>query len=139
MKTYSRVSFLRALLGLLCAAAFPAVASAAEIGAPQPAQPLSTPAPKYPYLPRRAEATAEITVAFTISVRGAVTGARVEKSSNPDFNDACLAAIRRWRFAPARQDGRPVETRARQTFIFSLHDQPPAGSKAPLAAKQKPR
>jgi TonB family protein len=137
MKIISRSSFLRTTFWLLAVA--PMLAGAANNAGIQPAQPLSTPAPKYPYLQRRAEAAAEVTVAFTVNSRGEVTRARIEKSSNVDFNEASLAAIKRWTFAPARKDGQPVEMRLRQTFLFSVHDAPQADSKALLAEKKGAR
>ncbi|MBB5519144.1 TonB family protein [Amphiplicatus metriothermophilus] len=64
-----------------------------------------------PVYPRRCEAAAadveSVEVAFNVTARGAVTGARVARSSNSCFNAAALNAARRWRFEPRNVDGAP--------------------------------
>jgi protein TonB len=71
---------------------------------------------------RRAEGTAEVTVAFTVNARGVVTKASVLRSDQTEFNAAALDAIKKWTFTPATQNGVAVDTKVHQTFKFSVVD-----------------
>lgn len=64
-----------------------------------------------PVYPRGCETAAQavetVTVSFTITNAGRVSGERIAQSSNACFNDAALNAMRRWRFEPRTVDGAP--------------------------------
>lgn len=107
--------------------------------ASQPALPLATVTPSYPYLMRHAGATAEVTVAISVDAKGAVTKANVVNSSNFEFNEATLAAIKKWTFTPALKDGRPVAAQLKQTFYFSVRDQAEVTTKTMLAGSPSSR
>lgn len=63
-----------------------------------------------PVYPQRCEALASprerVDVAFNVSSRGVVSGARVSTSTNACFNEAALNAIRRWKFEPRQVEGK---------------------------------
>jgi protein TonB len=59
-----------------------------------------------------------VVVAMRIGIDGAVHDARVERGLGPAFDAAALAAVREWRFEPAREKGRPVEVEFRVTINF---------------------
>ncbi|MEN8871392.1 MAG: energy transducer TonB [Akkermansiaceae bacterium] len=64
---------------------------------------ISQPKPKYPSAARRAGQQGTVTLSFTVGSSGKVTSIRITKSSGHALLDnAALAAIRRWRFKPAR-------------------------------------
>ena len=64
---------------------------------------LSQPKPKYPSAARRAGQQGTVTLSFTVGSSGKVTYVHIAKSSgHPLLDKAALAAIRRWRFKPAR-------------------------------------
>ncbi|MDB4370146.1 energy transducer TonB [Akkermansiaceae bacterium] len=64
---------------------------------------INQPKPKYPSAARRAGQQGTVTLSFTVGTSGTVTSVRVAKSSGHSLLDnAALAAIRRWRFKPAR-------------------------------------
>jgi protein TonB len=64
---------------------------------------ISRPQPKYPASARRAGHHGTVTLTFTVGTSGKVTSVRVAKSSDhATLDNAALAAIRRWRFNPAR-------------------------------------
>ena len=137
MKSSSRSSLLP--LALLLLVVSPLAASPAETSAVQPAQAVTTAQPKYPYLERRAQAAAEVTVDFTVDVRGKVAGAKITNTSNREFNEATLAAIKQWTFAPALKDGKPVATQLQQTFVFSVRDLPEVNRTEQVASKKNAR
>ena len=64
---------------------------------------INQPKPKYPSAARRAGQQGTVTLSFTVGTSGNVTSVRIAKSSgHPLLDNAALAAIRRWRFRPAR-------------------------------------
>ena len=80
-----------------------------------------TPAPRYPMLAR--ERGLEGVVVLTVLVRpdGRVEDARVASSSGAAvLDEAALAAVRTWLFAPATRGGRPVESIVEVPVKFAL-------------------
>ncbi len=47
---------------------------------------------------------------------GFVTRVEVKSASRADFGEACLAAVRQWRYAPARSYGMPTPAKFIQPF-----------------------
>jgi len=85
------------------------------------ARPRSRPKPRYPRSAQRQGIEGFVTLRLRIDATGRVEDA-VVVTSEPDgvFEDAALATARRYRFAPARRDGEPVETTLQQTIRFEL-------------------
>jgi TonB family protein len=88
----------------------------ADVGAPSAdvAYPSSTQEPPYP---PRALAAGVVLIEASVDTSGQVANARVIASS-PAFDQAALDAARRWRFKPARINGRAVSTYAYLVFGF---------------------
>ncbi|WP_375203958.1 TonB family protein [Hyphococcus sp.] len=64
--------------------------------------------PVYPYsCAPGAQAVETVTVSFTVTAAGRVSGERVAGSTNSCFDDASLNALRRWRYEPQTVDGTP--------------------------------
>lgn len=83
---------------------------------------LSAPDPVYPESARRRGVEGTVTAGLLIDADGGVTEVWVESSSGDGaLDEAALAAVRRWRFAPARQNGVPVSARSRVPVVFALH------------------
>jgi TonB family protein len=61
----------------------------------------------------RAKGPGRVTGLFVVDGSGAVVDPRVQESSDPDFEEPALEAVRRWRFLPAVRDGEPVHVRLR--------------------------
>jgi len=59
-----------------------------------------------------------VRVGFLVDVKGEVVAPRISKSSNADFDEICLEAIKDWRFKPAKKDGEPVAIRLAVPFRF---------------------
>jgi TonB family protein len=138
MNTASR-SFLLTLTAILVAAA-PFSAMGADAAPDRPAQAVATVAPNYPYLMRRAEAAAEITVSFNVNAKGLVTDPKVIDSTNPEFIAPTLEALKKWAFVPALKDGKPVDSRVVQTFTFNVRsDAEGTAATTQVAAKKSKR
>lgn len=75
---------------------------------PEPPVPVRTVPPDYPHELRREGVSGLVMVKCSIDEHGNVTGTEVEKSSNAAFESPALAAVRKWKFKPARLDGSPV-------------------------------
>jgi protein TonB len=53
-----------------------------------------------------------------------VAGAKVDKpvDGHPAFSDAAVAAVKQWRFEPARLDGKPVDITVKIPVKFTLQE-----------------
>jgi TonB family protein len=76
--------------------------------------------PVYPEKARRAGATGLVIVEGIIDTEGCVTDIRVLRSLRPDLDEAAVAAVRRWVFAPAMLDGKPVKVYYVLTVNFQI-------------------
>ncbi len=82
--------------------------------------PVDPPAPYRAKLPRftveqfGTSAAADLLV--ETNAYGFVTRAEVKSASRADFGEACLAAVRQWRYAPARSYGMPTPAKFIQPF-----------------------
>lgn len=99
----------------------------------QPPQALSTPLA----YPAHASGQAAVVLELTVSPEGVVTDATVLTGEVP-FRDAALAAIRLWRFVPARRGGRSISARIRYSVEFTppASDPPAPELPAPRAPSQ---
>ncbi len=81
-------------------------------------------APVYPFALLTAGIEGTVVVSLVVGQDGAVTGARVTKSTEPGFDDAALAAVKRWRFTPGQKDGAAVNAEIKVPIVFSISDKP---------------
>lgn len=86
----------------------------------EPPVPVRTVPPEYPNELRRDGVSGVVTVKCTIDAQGNVTEPEVEKSSNGAFEKPALAALKKWKFKPAKQDGAavPVKISIPIKFVF---------------------
>lgn len=79
------------------------------------------PAPAYPASARAARLAGTVVLRVGIGESGAVESVVVARSSGHALLDtAAVRAVRGWRFAPARRDGRPVAATAEVPVRFAL-------------------
>lgn len=84
--------------------------------------PVKTPPPIYPEELKREGVSGVVAVSIVIDEKGLVASATVVKSSNPNLNDAAIAAVKKWKFKPGQKDGEPVKTRVTIPINFSLDE-----------------
>ncbi|MCX6953505.1 MAG: energy transducer TonB [Verrucomicrobia bacterium] len=96
---------LRAVLLL----ATPLLFVAPALAATEPPVPVRTAAPDYPDDMKRDGVSGVVMVKCTIDAQGNVTTSIVEKSSNAAFEKPAVEALKKWKFKPARADGKPIE------------------------------
>jgi len=78
------------------------------------------PSPEYPAAMRAAGVEGEVVVEFAVDATGQVTAAQVVRSTQREFEEPALRAVRKWRFEPGRKDGRPVPFRMAVPIGFRL-------------------
>ena len=92
----------------------------------QPATPVSQVAPNYSRDLRVDQEEGEVVVGFTITTDGKVANPVVVSSTNRTLNKPTLDAVRKWKFAPAMNDGVAVSVNVLQPVAFTipeLHDE----------------
>jgi len=85
----------------------------------EPPRKLNDVTPLYPPLARAAGVRGVVIIEATIDGDGVVVAARVLRSV-PMLDEAALAAVRRWRYAPARLNGVPAAVLITVTVNFTL-------------------
>ena len=83
--------------------------------------PLKRPPPEYPRVFRKEGINGYTVLEYTINKKGRVESPKVIFTSAPEFADAAVAAVRKWKFSPATVAGEPTTVRVRVpvTFAFS--------------------
>lgn len=79
--------------------------------------------PRYPATARVAGIEGTVVVQFIIDTTGRVQNATALKDPHPLLTERAITALKQWRFAPGRKDGRHVMTRAQLEFPFYLSDE----------------
>jgi len=79
--------------------------------------------PEYPPLAKRARLGAVIVLEVTVDDGGRVREVTVARG-NPLFNDAAIAAVRQWVYAPLLLDGVPRDFSLTVTVSFDLMNAP---------------
>ena len=89
---------------------------------PEPPVPVRTVPPDYPVEMRRDGVSGVVMVSCTIDEKGDVTDVSIEKSSNVSFNPAAMAAVKKWKFKPAKVDGAPVAKKVTIPLKFTVDE-----------------
>jgi TonB family protein len=105
-------------------AALSVFASIPLSAAVQDAKPLSQIAPAYAQDLRNSGVAGDVVVGFTISKTGEVLNPVVISSADRLLEEPTLAAVRKWKFAPAMNGDVPVAVKAVQTVAFSIAESP---------------
>ncbi len=94
--------------------------SALQMGETREVVAVSTPRPSYPVRAQRLGIAGRVVVEFTVAEDGSVQDPRIVSAEPPGlFERAVLRGVRRWRFKPRLEQGRPVAVRIRQTVVFT--------------------
>ncbi len=73
-----------------------------------------------------------------LDAQGNVCDARVVKPLQPQLDAAALAAVRQWKFAPARKDGKPVAARYFASIEYRRPGAPATGEEEDWASPAHP-
>jgi protein TonB len=66
----------------------------------------------------RKKAPATVYIVFDVDQRGRVENPIVQQSTDPLFDKAALAAVKKWKFEPGKRNGQPVKFRMRTPITF---------------------
>ena len=117
----------RAALALGAGVAGATWASAASPPTPAPTQSarvVSKVEPVYPETLRLRGVPGSAEILCDVDRDGNVTIAAVAHATNPEFGEAALAAVRRWKFSPARREGAAVAGQLLIPIEFTLNHEP---------------
>ncbi len=82
---------------------------------------LNNPRPAYPLAARRRGDQGTVLIRVLVTAEGLAASVGLEKTSgHPALDDAALAAVKSWRFIPARQGGQAIESPYVVPVVFKL-------------------
>lgn len=85
------------------------------------AKKLKTVNPVYPNIAKRKGIELDVEVNFTIGTNGQIKNLQfIPQQKLSYFKSAIRSAIKKWRFLPAKVNGKPVESQMSKVFAFSL-------------------
>ncbi len=110
--------FLRTLFACFVLA-FAGAAFAQESTFDEPPMPTKTVPPTYPNTLKSEGVSGMVTVSLTVDENGNVANAVVKKSTRAEFEKPAIDAVSRWKFEPAKKDGKPVAVQVVVPVKFS--------------------
>lgn len=81
---------------------------------------------------------ASVLLLATVEVDGSVSAASVLESGGDSFDRAAIAALKQWRFSPAKRQGVPFVSQVRVPFRFALAGHPPEPTAKPETPPSPP-
>jgi TonB family protein len=79
------------------------------------------PGPKYPKKERRAHHQGTVVLWLVISPEGLPRDIKVSRTLSPEFDNAAIDPVKKWRFSPATRDGEPVAIAINVEVAFHLY------------------
>ena len=73
--------------------------------------------PEYPAVARQLKIAGEVDLEIDITEEGVPENVRI-LSGNPVLTKPCVDAMKRWKFKPFSEDGKPVKVRVELSFTF---------------------
>lgn len=74
--------------------------------------------PVYPLDLRDRGEVGGVVLELVVDAEGKLTRLTTLRASHPEFEAAAVEAVKKWTFAPAQKDGKPVESRSRLAIVF---------------------
>ncbi len=78
------------------------------------------PAPEYPMMARQLKVTGKVNMEVVVAEDGSVSDVRTV-SGNPILAKAAVEALKKWKFRPFEQEGRPAAAVVALGFEFDTH------------------
>jgi len=91
--------------------------AAAALPIPRPKQEHAV-MPAYPAALREAGVVGGAVLELKVDATGKLVHMTTLRASHPEFETAAKEALAKWQFAPALQDGKPVDSRCRVAIVF---------------------
>lgn len=87
----------------------------------EPPMPTKTVPPVYPADLKKEGVGGMVTMSITVDEKGNVSNAIVKKSTRPEFEQPAIDAVSKWKFEPAKKDGKPVQVQVVVPVKFSVN------------------
>lgn len=88
----------------------------------RPPKPLYNPKPNYPRTLRDEGVTGYVKVQVVVDVTGEVQDIEVVASDNELFSEEAVKVLKKWKFAPALENGQPISSRVQFSIPFKIRD-----------------
>ena len=79
------------------------------------------PDPEYTDKARKKKINGTVVVAMIVTPEGTVRDVKIAKSLDKELDKQATAAVSKWRFEPARKDGKPVAVHLKAEVSFRLY------------------
>src|SRR5438045_1222152 len=79
----------------------------------------------YPEAAQAEKLSGEVLLQLDIDATGAATEAKVLEPAGHGFDEAAVAAVKQFVFAPATKDGQPIPARIKYRYTFTWKDKTP--------------
>ena len=80
-----------------------------------------SPDPKYPKKERKARHSGTVVLDLVIDADGLPRDIKVDVPLSPEFDEAALDAVKKWKFSPASRDGKPIATEIKVEVNYRLY------------------
>ncbi|MGA7461280.1 MAG: energy transducer TonB [Candidatus Korobacteraceae bacterium] len=84
-------------------------------------RPIASPEPVYPIEARNAGLEATVLVWLVVTEEGKPADIRIKRSAGHSFDQAAYECVKKWAFAPATYEGKPIPTIEEIEMNFRLH------------------
>jgi protein TonB len=107
-------------LSMICFMLLAGVAVVLAQGVRKPPKAIHAPAPDYPPSAVRDEVRGTVVVGLTVPIDGVPKDIRVVRGVRPDVDQTAVEAVRKWRFAPATEDSKPISVSVNVEVTFNI-------------------
>jgi len=80
-----------------------------------------SPDPKYPKKESKAHRRGTVVLDLVVDADGLPRDIKVYLPLSPEFDEAALDAVKKWKFSPATRDGKPIATQIKIEVSFHLY------------------
>jgi TonB family protein len=90
-------------------------------GCTNPPRASHSPDPKFPKKERKAGHQGTVLLFLIVSPEGLPHDIKVLSTLSPEFDEAAMDAVKKWKFSPATKDGKPVAAKINVQVNFHLY------------------
>jgi TonB family protein len=80
-----------------------------------------SPDPEYPKKESKAHRRGTVVLDLVVDADGLPRDIKVYLPLSPEFDEAALDAVKKWKFSPATRDGKPIATQIKVEVSFHLY------------------
>ena len=80
-----------------------------------------SPDPKYPKKESKARHRGAVILELVVDRDGMPRDIKVSRPLSPEFDEAAIDAVKKWKFSPAARDGKPIATEIKVEVDFRLY------------------